>query len=247
MEQGKGARGFGGHASLSPFTMAILKLGPLVSDIRGSVGGVVFSRSRGGTCCRARVKPTLGQSAAHTDITTTANAMRSAWTNILTQANRDAWNAAASNTIFRDGLGRDYTPSGYHCWMRLIGMRALWPGIGPINPTEPLIITFPPMYLLWHAGTSQVRVTNITNQSPFQSIAFAAYNSPDFPPSITSPKGPWTLSTLNSMLDGTPFSHALPPTTYLFRPCRRFYKLIAYKGNSQRSAPVFLSILIPAP
>lgn len=70
----------------------------MVTDARGSVGGVTYSRNRGGAYSRARVAPINVRSTKQTQVRANFAANSKAWSGTLTAAQRTAWtNFAASN------------------------------------------------------------------------------------------------------------------------------------------------------
>lgn len=78
----------------------------------GSVGGLTYSRNRGGLYTRRRAIPsnpaTEAQGLARANIATAV----SLWTNTLTPTQRTAWNTYANSTPTVDSLGQSQTLSG---------------------------------------------------------------------------------------------------------------------------------------
>jgi hypothetical protein len=97
--------------SLAAVCSALIKLGQMASDIRGSVGGTTFARNRHGAYARNRTKPVN----VINDLTTSSRARFGSqafgWT-ALTQAQRDVWNADAGSVTLLNRLGEAYTPTG---------------------------------------------------------------------------------------------------------------------------------------
>jgi len=77
----------------------------LITQASGSIGGVTFSRNKGGMYCRARAVPTNPGSAFQTAVRGYLAQLTSAWSSILSQAQRDAWANYAANTPIVDRLG----------------------------------------------------------------------------------------------------------------------------------------------
>lgn len=95
----------------------LVKLGPIVSEARGSTGGTVFARNRYGNYTRARTKPVDPGSAKQNTQRTQLSACVVAWRG-LTAAQRDLWNAKALITDFTNRLGDSFHPSGMNLYMR---------------------------------------------------------------------------------------------------------------------------------
>lgn len=97
--------------------MALLKLGPLVADIRGSIGGTVFARNRGGAYARNRTTPLNPQSAAQVAVRAALGVLSNNWTTVLTQAQRDAWDAWAGQVPVPNAFGEDRFLSGINAYV----------------------------------------------------------------------------------------------------------------------------------
>jgi hypothetical protein len=98
--------------------MAIVKAPALSLEASGNLGSINYTRHRGKAVARAvvtRVDPntTLQQTrrAAFGTIAT-------AWSGILSDAQRSAWAAYALEFKFIDRLGQPFTPNGYQIYMR---------------------------------------------------------------------------------------------------------------------------------
>lgn len=91
--------------------MATIKTGAVVAEIRGSLGGNVFSRNKGGAYVRQRVKPINPNSPAQAAVRGVFGTLQAAWRG-LTQAERDSWAEAtkAYTAVNRVGDVIQYTP-----------------------------------------------------------------------------------------------------------------------------------------
>lgn len=84
----------------------------------GKQGGIVFSHNKGGPYIRNRAIPTNPNTARQVAV---RNAMRSitiAWTTILTQAQRDAWDVYAANVSWLNRLGQTIKLTGLSHFVR---------------------------------------------------------------------------------------------------------------------------------
>jgi hypothetical protein len=95
-----------------------IKWGALVVDGRNKIGGQVASKNRAGAYLRNKVTPVNPSSSAQ--VTQRARFARFAqgWRG-LTQALRDAWNAAVSAYKTTDIFGDIQNPSGFNLYVRL--------------------------------------------------------------------------------------------------------------------------------
>jgi hypothetical protein len=99
--------------------MAVIKYGPIVSEARGSIGGVVFTRGRAGTAVRSRVKPVYDPTNARRAWSTGMAAIYSLWLNDLTDELRVSWNTLAAETDFTNALGDTHHLSGWGLFLRV--------------------------------------------------------------------------------------------------------------------------------
>lgn len=98
--------------------MALLKMGSLVVDARGSVGGVTFARNRGGAYARARVAPLNPASVRQVAVRSTLASLAAQWSNTLTGVQRTAWELYASNVPLINSLGEPRNVSGQNMFIR---------------------------------------------------------------------------------------------------------------------------------
>ena len=75
--------------------MAVFLPGPMVSEVRGSQGGTVFSRNKGGAYTRFRAVPVNPQTARQEVAREALTAASQDWSVTLTPTQRTAWNTAA--------------------------------------------------------------------------------------------------------------------------------------------------------
>lgn len=98
--------------------MALILLGGGVSDIRGSIGGTVFSKNRYGSYTRNRTIPVDPGSLAQTKIRLVMGQIRDAWFNTATAAQRAAWATYAGNVSVQNRLGQSITLTGWNMFSR---------------------------------------------------------------------------------------------------------------------------------
>lgn len=98
--------------------MALIKLGGGVSDIRGSIGGTVFSKNRYGSYTRNRTIPVDPGSTAQTKIRSVMGQIRNAWFSTLTAAQRTDWATYAQNVSISNRLGESIKLTGWNMFCR---------------------------------------------------------------------------------------------------------------------------------
>lgn len=98
--------------------MALIKLGGGVADIRGSIGGTVFSKNRYGSYTRNRTIPVNPGSVKQTKIRATMGQVRNAWFSILSAAQRAAWAVYAANVEVQNRLGESIKLTGWNMFAR---------------------------------------------------------------------------------------------------------------------------------
>lgn len=98
--------------------MALLKLGPAVSGISGSIGGTTFARNRYGAYARARTKPVNPNSPRQQLVRSAMSACRALWFVTATAVQRTGWALYAQNVSMVNKLGETVNLSGYNQFCR---------------------------------------------------------------------------------------------------------------------------------
>ena len=98
--------------------MAKIKLGAIVTDIRGKLGGHVFSKNRGGAYMRTKVTPVNPASARQTFVRSIFAAISSLWS-ALTDAQRGSFAGLVEAYAKTDIFGDIKIPSGKALHQRL--------------------------------------------------------------------------------------------------------------------------------
>lgn len=140
--------------------MATIKLGPAISDIRGSIGGTVFSRNGGGAYAKERIKGTDPRTSLQQVVRSIMSGMIGAWAALSAQVRTD-WGVYASQVPFINRLGDSINLSGYNMYCRtkaicsLIGQAvpAAAPTVMYLAETDPAVTIVP------DASSSNVAVT----------------------------------------------------------------------------------------
>lgn len=122
-----------------------IKFGALVTEGRGKIGGHIASRNRAGAYLRTKISPVNRNTVLQQTNRSSFGAIARAW-RFLTQAQRDAWNAAVSNWQTTDIFGDVKTPSGFNLHQRLNSLRALFDLEYLVTPPSPLANMQPAMF-----------------------------------------------------------------------------------------------------
>lgn len=140
--------------------MALIKLGGLISDIRGSVGGTVFSRNKSGAIARQRTTPVNPQSVLQTAIRAIVALVSQAWRTGTTTVQKAAWAVFASNVPAKNKLGESINLSGFNQYVKS-NTAALNAGL-PAIADAPVVFTLPGEDHLFaatvDAGTGKISV-----------------------------------------------------------------------------------------
>lgn len=119
--------------------MALIKLTAIVDNISGKLNGTVFAKNKGGHYMRSKSKPANPKTSFQTAVRARFGAIAQLW-GALTQAQRNAWNAMASEFPYTNRLGDTKILSGFALHQKLNTNLAI---IGqsfvsnPPSPTSP--------------------------------------------------------------------------------------------------------------
>lgn len=95
-----------------------VKFGSIVVDGRGKIGGHVLAKNRSGNYMRTKVTPVNPQSSEQLSIRNRFTGLSQAWRG-MSQAVRDAWNAAVANFSSTDQFGDIKLLSGFNLYQKL--------------------------------------------------------------------------------------------------------------------------------
>lgn len=112
--------------------MALIKMGALSQDVRGSLNGTVFSRNRGGAYVRTKVSP-VQPITTHNGLSRQIfGSLSQRWSNHLTDAQRAAWEAFSAVHTFVNIFGDAITLGGI-AFYQAANKRVLQVGGDPID------------------------------------------------------------------------------------------------------------------
>lgn len=98
--------------------MAVIKLGQIASDIRGSVGGITFSRNKSGAYARARTKGINSSTDRQAQWRSIFGNVMNVYSSLDVDDKID-WNASAETFTWFNKLGDPFVPSGQQLFMKL--------------------------------------------------------------------------------------------------------------------------------
>lgn len=100
--------------------MALIKFGAFVTDVRGKIGGTVFSRGKSGAYAKNRVIPSNPRTSAQQSVRGFFGTLSSLW-RTLTQDERDNWNELANELSFQNKIGDAIKISGLALYQKFNG------------------------------------------------------------------------------------------------------------------------------
>jgi hypothetical protein len=174
----------------------------------GSIGGVTYSHNRGGLYTRGRSIPVNPNSNEQQTVRAAFGSLAQRWNNIVTQAQRDAWENYAALTPVTNRLGDELILSGQQMYIRCNTVR-VQAGVAEVDagPTAPgntalTLITLSPVVTSFDV--------NYTNTDPWAITTGGGLNiqtSRGQSPTINYFKGPFRFK--EAALGNT----ATPPTS----------------------------------
>lgn len=91
-----------------------IKFGGLISDGRGSVGGLTFARNASGAYVRQRTMPINPNSPRQAQVRANQSLISALWLDSATASQRIEWETFAKNVSSKNKLGEDINPSGFN-------------------------------------------------------------------------------------------------------------------------------------
>ncbi len=113
--------------------------GLAIGQLSGSLAGVVASRNRFGPYFRNRAIPVNPNTGRQMAARNAFSSLATAWSNDLSQLERDAWNLYASQVTVKDALGNDIFLSGFNMFIRTNTITI--PALLPQVDTGPTVFT----------------------------------------------------------------------------------------------------------
>lgn len=202
MHTSAGCTDQGGHLHADRASlMAVVILGNLVGQARGSIGGVTFSNSRAGPFVRSRVGPLRRTTNRHAIARSDFSLAAHYWRAELTNNQREAWNELADRTPFKNSLGLKMYLSGFALFMRNNILRPVL-GLSYIATAPDQAIRHPAAVTLIHqVGVGEYQSETLAVfPDTFDYYTFVQV-SVEYPRSAQSNIHPWPLTTWLSHID----------------------------------------------
>jgi hypothetical protein len=181
--------------------MALIKLGGLAQDVRGSLNGTTFSRNRGGAYVRQKVSPVQPVSEFSSRARAIFADIAQRWGTVLTQSQRQAWGAFAAVHTFVNVFGDSITLSGISMYQSV--NRAVAQVGKPYLDDPPGTFNSPAVITSVIAGTVTAGVlsaltnaTTIADALPTDGTLYV-FATPPLPPGVTPQKSDFRL--INSL------------------------------------------------
>lgn len=156
--------------------MAKFTYGPIVSDARNKVAGVVFSRSRSGPYGRTKVSPTQPRTSYQRTVRSFFSALSKLWGDATMDANRAGWRSLAERYPVKDVFGNSRTLTGLQMFVKCnralqaVGETVLLVAPASLIANTPGVITATAV-----AGAGTIAITVATNPSLLEvPVIFAA-------------------------------------------------------------------------
>ena len=210
--------------------MAVIKMGPMISDARGSVGGTVFSRNRSGAYARQRVTPTNPQSPAQMAARDRITQLQAHYRDTLTPAERTGWESLVALSTASNKLGDSITLTPQNAFIKVNALR-LACGLTVIEtaPIAPIAIDCPDLTL---AVTVAAGIT-FTAISPVMIAddGLLIQVSPALNPTINYWKGPWANTVAKTGVQTPPVTVIATGTFAIGQRYHLRYRLVNADGK----------------
>lgn len=141
--------------------MALIKFGPAIAGISGKIGGVVFSHNRYGAYMRNLTTPVNPNTNRQSNARARVSLLASRWNEVLTTAQRTAWNDYASQVTVKNKVGDDVYTTGFNHYIR--SNSAILACGGTIVDAAPVTLLLPetdPTFAI--AGSEATQLLTIT-------------------------------------------------------------------------------------
>lgn len=202
--------------------MALIRYGPMVSEIRGSIGGTTFLRTAAGPTARQRIKPVVKVSNRQAGLKASLSAIVQRWSLVLTETLRAGWRSLASITTLQNSLGDPFTPTGLQLYLRLNGFLANISNVF-IDTAPTQAISEIPGYTWAYAAGVGFQVTALSESGLTAGKVLISRTSP-WPIGRISMKGPFVKNALHPFSDFAtlpvtvwPAADLIAEKTYTFR------------------------------
>lgn len=226
---------------------------PVYSEASGSIAGLVYSHNRGGMYTRARSTPTNPGTAQQQAIRTAVATLDNRWVNVLTAAQRAAWETYAVNTPMLDRLGEPRNVGAIGMYVRGNVPRvqsAIAEGIIDAGPTTFGLPDLSPIGATISEATQLISVTfeDTDVWLDEDGAALCVYASRPKNPTINYFKGPFRYA---NKIEGDSITPLTSPQTMavpfaVVQGQRVFVRGVMYRADARLSPEQFLTVDVGA-
>jgi len=182
--------------------MAVIKTGPIVADIRGSISDVTFARNQGGLYTRHRAGPTDPPTPDQLKTTATLIFLSRYWSTDLTAQQRSDWRAYAAQHPRPDRWGIPRLTSGYNRFIAHNARLHRITGVvyAPHAPSTPPL-SAPQLSIAEALATGWVTIdlTLPAYRPPTETCAVQAYFGRPVSPGVNFYAYPWSYAGVNML------------------------------------------------
>lgn len=226
---------------------------PVYSEASGSIAGLVYSHNRGGMYTRARATPTNPATAQQQAIRSAVATLDNRWVNVLTAAQRVAWETYALNTLMLDRLGEPRNVGGIGMYVRGNVPRSqsgITEGIIDAGPTTFGLPDLSTVGATVSEATQQISATFDTGDDWVgeDGAALLVYASRPQNPTINYFKGPYRLA---GSVEGDSVTPPTSPQTIgvpfaVVQGQRVFVRAVMFRADARLSPEQFLTVDVGA-
>ncbi|MGD9153867.1 MAG: hypothetical protein PVG30_09545 [Gammaproteobacteria bacterium] len=181
---------------------------PVYSQASGSIAGITYSHNRGGMYTRQRVVPTNPASEYQSAVRSYVAALVAAWSSVLSDAQRAAWDLYAESVELPDTLGDTRNVGGVGMYVRS-NVPRLQAGLTRVDD-GPTVFSLPEVANIALASASEasqelsVTFLNTDDWAGEDGAALLVYVSRPANPGVNFFKGPYRLAAVIEGDSGTP-------------------------------------------
>lgn len=152
--------------------MAKITTGPIIAEIRGMCGDVVFSRNRGGAFSRSKITRVDPWSSLQNDIRAYSEIVGRRWNAVLTETQRTQWRALAATLQRTDQLRQTISLTGHQVFFQRNLALYWWHSTFLDNapPPQPPLITTPVIVTTAQATPASLILTFARNPAANESF-----------------------------------------------------------------------------
>jgi len=178
--------------------MALIKLGAMVSELSGSIGGSTFARNRTGAYVRNRSIPVQPNTTRQQQVKSIMQQVVHHWQELLSDSERDQWKTYAAQISWNNVFGDEAKLTGYNHFVRTNTARLLC-GL-EIVEAGPAVFTLPEadstLSVAASAATQELTVTfdDTAAWCDEDGAALAIYTGQPISPTRNFYAGPWRFA-----------------------------------------------------